>query len=66
MRSGKNSGKFIKIKSLDITEMSNIKAFNCVRYINGAGSGNRTHTVSRMILSHVRLPVPPCRQILYK
>jgi len=27
MRSGKNSGKFIKIKSLDITEMSNIKAF---------------------------------------
>ena len=45
MRSGKNSGKFIKIKSLDITEMSNIKAFNFVRYIIGAGRGNRTLTV---------------------
>lgn len=26
-RSGKNSGKLIKVKSLDITETSNIKAF---------------------------------------
>ena len=32
-RSGKNSGKLIKVKSLDITETSNINAFINVRYI---------------------------------
>lgn len=30
-------------------------------YIFGAEGGSRTHTVSRTILSRVRLPVPPLR-----
>ena len=33
----------------------------------GTDGGTRTHMVSRMILSHVRLPIPPHRhlQIIY-
>ena len=35
------------------------------RFVIGAVGGTRTHMVSRMILSHVRLPVPPHRRKLF-
>lgn len=43
------------------------KCSYCYIFFSGAQSGTRTHMVSRMILSHVRLPIPPHRhlQIIY-
>ena len=41
------------------------KILTFVRILFGADGGTRTHMVSRMILSHVRLPVPPHRHMGY-